>query len=180
MGDITEMVAGQRWRGWRIVMWGTAAFLLVLPAIAMQVTPEVDWTASDFVVMGAMLGTACIACELVAREFGSGSYRIAAIIAVGTAFVTVWANLAVGMIGDEDNALNLLFGAVLAIALVGAIAADFKPAGMSRAMAITGIAQGLAGAVGLGDDPRGAAFSMALALPWFASAWLFRRAARKG
>ena len=176
MEAITELVAGHRWRVWRIVMWGTAALLLSLPAIAMQFTPDVHWTASDFVVMGTMLGTACIACEAAARVSGSGAYRIATGIAVGVAFVTVWANLAVGMIGDEGNPLNLLFGGVLAIALMGSIVADFRPSGMARTMIVTGVAQGLAGTAGLATDPRGAAFSLAFALPWFLSAGLFRKA----
>ena len=33
---------------WRPAIWGAAAFLLVLPAVAMQFTSEVNWTASDF------------------------------------------------------------------------------------------------------------------------------------
>jgi hypothetical protein len=179
MGDITQLVAGERWRGWRIAMWGAAAILLSLPAIAMQFTSDVNWTASDFVVMGTMLGTACMACEAAARVSGSGSYRVATGIAVGVAFVTVWANLAVGMIGDEGNSLNLLFGGVLALALVGSIVADFRPAGMARTMVVTGVAQGLAGAAGLFTDPRGAAFSMAFALPWLLSACQFRKASRE-
>jgi hypothetical protein len=179
MGDFAQIVAGERWRGWRIAMWGIAAGLLLLPAIAMRFTPDVNWSASDFVVMGAMLGTACIACEAAARVSGNGSYRLAAAIAVGMAFVTVWANLAVGMIGDEGNPLNLLFGGVLAIALVGAIMAGFEAPGMARTMVVTGIAQALAGAAGLPSDPRGAVFSMAFALPWLLSAWLFRKAARE-
>ena len=57
--NITEIVAGRRWKGWRIAMWGTAAFLLLLPAVAMQFTSEVDWGPGDFMVMGVMLLTAC-------------------------------------------------------------------------------------------------------------------------
>jgi hypothetical protein len=77
MGDITQILAGERWRGWRIAMWGTAACLL------------------------------------------------------------------------------------------------------ASAMVVTGVAQGFAGAAGLATDPRGAVFSMAFALPWFLSAWLFRKGARE-
>jgi hypothetical protein len=179
MGDITEMVAGERWRGWRIAMWGTAALLLLLPLVAMQSTSEVDWSASDFIVMGAMLATARGARELAARASGKGSYRIAAGVAVGVSFLTVWANLAVGMIGDEGNPLNLLFGGVLAIALTGAIVTRFEAGGMARAMAVTAAAQAAAGAIGLSTDIHGAVLSMAFAVPWLASAWLFRKAARE-
>ena len=108
----------------------------------------------------------------------NGSYRVAALVALATAFLTVWANLAVGMIGSEDNPLNLLFGGVLAVALAGAIVARFQPAGMVRAMAVTAAGQALAGAAGLSTDVRGAVFSMAFAVPWVVSAALFRKAAR--
>jgi hypothetical protein len=179
MGHFMQMIEGERWRGWRTAMWGTAAVLLLLPLIAMRFTAEVNWSGSDFLVMAVMLATACGACELAARASGNGSYRIAAAIAVGISFLTVWANLAVGMIGGEGNPLNLLFGGVLAIALTGAIVARFQPAGMARAMAITAAAQALAGAVGLSTDMRGAFLSMSFALPWLLSAWLFRKAARE-
>jgi hypothetical protein len=180
MGGITQIVAGERWRGWRIAMWGTAAFLLLLPAWVMRFTSEVDWAGRDFITIGIMLAAACATCELAARASGNGAYRIGAGIAVATAFLTVWANLAVGMIGEEGNPLNLLFGGVLAIALAGAILARFQPAGMARAMIVTAVAQFAAGAIGLSSDTRGAMFSMAFAAPWLLSVWLFRKAAREG
>ena len=55
---------GDLWRLFRWVMWGGAALLLALPLVAMQFTSEVNWTASDFVVMGAMLGIAAGTVEL--------------------------------------------------------------------------------------------------------------------
>ena len=179
MGGITHIVAGERWRGWRIAMWGTAAFLLLLPAIAMRFTGAVDWDGRDFVTIGIMLAAACATCELAARASGNGAYRTAAGVAVAAAFVTVWANLAVGMIGDDGNPLNLLFGGVLAIALAGAILVRFQSVGMARAMIATAVVQCAVGAVGLSSDTRGAMFSMTFAAPWLLSAWLFRKAARE-
>jgi len=178
MADVTNVMAGERWSRWRLAMWSAAAMLLALPALAMRFTPEVVWTASDFIIMGIMLGSACLACELAARASGNGAYRVAAIVAVGTAFLTVWVNLAVGMVGSEDNSYNLLFGGVLALALAGGIAARFRAAGLSLAMAGTGIAQAAVGAFGLTADTRGAVFSMLFAAPWLLSALLFRKAAR--
>ncbi len=177
MVDITQMVAGERWRGWRIAMWGSAAFLLLLPAVAMRLTSEVDWDARDFVTIGIMLAAACSICELAARVSSNGAYRTAAGVAVGTAFLIVWVNLAVGMIGDEGNPVNLLFGGVLAVALTGSIVARFEPSGMVRAMVATVVTQIAAAAVGLSIDPRGACISMAFAAPWLLSAWLFRKSA---
>ena len=180
MTDLTQILAGDRWSYWRIAMWGGAALLLSLPAIAMQLNASgVDWSAGDFIVMGAMLGVACGACELAARASGNGSYRVAAGIAIGTAFLTVWVNLAVGMIGPEDNPYNQLFGGVLLLALGGSVAARFRPRGIAWAMVAAAIAQAVLGAIGLPVDQRGAIFSMIFALPWLLSALLFRRAARE-
>jgi hypothetical protein len=180
MTDLTNIVAGGRWAYWRIAMWGGAAVLLMLPAIAMQFHAEgVVWTASDFIAMGVMLGVACGACELVARASGNGAYRFAGGIAVATAFLTVWVNLAVGMIGSEDNPYNQLFGCVLLVALGGSVAARFRASGMAWAMGAAAVLQAGLGAIGMGSDHRGGVFSMIFALPWLVSALMFRKAARE-
>jgi hypothetical protein len=163
------------WRTLRFAGWGFAAVLLLLPAIAMQSTGEVDWRASDFIVMGALLGTIGLTTEFLVRRSGNTAYRIGAVIAMATAFLTIWVNLAVGMIGDE-NPYNLLFGGVLAIALAGSILSDFKPAGMAKTMFAAAVAQALVAAGGFPTDPRGALFSMMFTVPWILAAGLFRRA----
>jgi hypothetical protein len=105
---------------WRVAMWGGAAALLALPAIAMAFFPTagVDWSGSDFVLMGVMLFIACTAVEVGAHMADNFPYLGGVIFAVATGFVTVWANLAVGMIGDEGNPANLAFLGVLALAVV--------------------------------------------------------------
>ncbi|GAB3514100.1 hypothetical protein MNQ95_01515 [Pseudoxanthomonas daejeonensis] len=84
-------------RGWRRLMWGGAAILLALPALAMQFTREVTWGPGDFLVFGAMLLAACSACEVAVRLFKNRPSRLLAIAAVGLAFALVWAELAVGI-----------------------------------------------------------------------------------
>jgi hypothetical protein len=139
----------------------------------------VDWSLGDFIVMGVMLGVACGLCELVAWASDNGATRIAAGIAIGAAFLTVWANLAVGMIGSEDNPYNQLFGGVLVVALAGSAVARFRPGGMAWAMAAAAAMQAVLAGIGFAADPRGAAFSMAFAVPWLLAALLFRKAAGK-
>jgi hypothetical protein len=177
--DITEIVAGNRWKGWRIAMWGTAAFLLSLPAIAMQFANEVNWGPEDFIVMGLMLLTACTLCELAARASENGAFRIAAGIAVLAGFLTVWVNLAVGMIGSEGNPMNLMFAGVLGIAILGSIVAQFRADRMAVAMTAAAVAQAAAGGFGMLTDVRGGIFSACFAVFWLASAGLFRIAARR-
>lgn len=169
-------------------VWGAAALILLLPLVAMQFTDEVDWDETDFIVVGAMLAVACGACELAARMTGSSAYRTAVGVAVAAAFILVWMNLAVGIIGSEDNPANLMYGGVLAVGIIGAAIARFQPDGMAHALVATALAQTLAGIIALiaGWGSTGAnwpqvivVLTMFFAAVWLISAWLFRRAARK-
>ena len=166
------------WSGWRIAAWSIPVLLLLLPAAAMQFTSEVDWTASDFVFAAVLFGSVGIAFELIVRKSDSLAYRLGASLAVIAAFLTIWVNGAVGMIGSEGNPYNLVFGGVLLIALVGAISARFEASGMTRAMTATAVAQAAAGSIGLSSDPLGAVFSMGFAGFWLLAAALFWKAGR--
>lgn len=176
----------------RPFIWGAAAVLLLLPAIAMRFTTEVDWTGSDFVVMGVMLATACGIYELGVWLSGDTAYRAAFGIAALAGFLTVWVNLAVGMIGSEGNPLNLMFGGVLLVAALGSLLALFRARGMAWAMGATAVAQLLAAAValavglsaGTGEQAgpplaREVLLTACFAVPWLASAMLFRKAAER-
>ena len=109
---------------WSLAIWGTAACLLLLPAIAMRFPGSgVDWDARDFIIMGVMFAIACGTYELATRLSDNVAYRAAAGIAIVTGFLTVWVNMAVGMLGSERNPANLLFGGVLLVGIVGAVIA---------------------------------------------------------
>jgi peptidoglycan/LPS O-acetylase OafA/YrhL len=62
------------------------------------------------------------------------AYRIAFGLALLAAFLIVWMNLAVGIIGEPDDLANLMYAGVLAIGAVGAIIARFQPEGMKHTM----------------------------------------------
>jgi uncharacterized membrane protein len=165
-----------------------AALLLLLPLAAMQFTGEVAWDETDSIVMGAMLFGACGAFELAARMTGNIAYRAAVGVAVVAAFILIWMNLAVGIIGSEDNPANLMYGGVLGVGIVGALIVRFQPDGMARALAGTALAQALVGAIAviLGLGSTGANWPGAIlfltgffAALWLISAWLFRKAARE-
>jgi hypothetical protein len=178
---------GQRlWNALRVVGWGFAAVILLLPLVAMQFTSEVDWGFGDFVVMGALLGGSGLVLELATQKSASLCYRFGATFAVAAAFLLVWVNLAVGFLGDEGNPANLLFLGVIAIAIIGAIVARARPAGLANAMLIAAGAQVLAGATGLAagwaspgsEGIYEVMLGTGLFTPlWLLSAWLFRKAA---
>jgi len=188
MAETAREDGGQRGTLWRMARWGTAALVLMLPLVGMQFTDEVNWTGTDFAVMGAMLATVCGTYELAAWMTGNRAYRAAVGVAVGAAFLLVWLNLAVGIIGTEHDPANLIFGGVLAVGIIGAVIARFQPHGMARALFATALAQALVAVIaliaGLGSTgpvwPRDililTGFFAAL---WLISAWLFRKAARE-
>ena len=75
--------------------------MLLLPLIAMRFSDDVVWDVTDFAIFGAMLFGACGVYDLTTRMTGSGAYRAAIGIAVVAAFILIWINLAVGIIGSE-------------------------------------------------------------------------------
>lgn len=163
-----------RGRPWRIVGWGTAAFLLLLPLVT-----NAPWTLSDYVVMGILLGSLGLAFEFLVRKSRSLAYRLGAALAAITGFLTLWINLAVGMIGSDDNPYNQMFAGVLLVGIFGAFVARFRAGGMALAMLVTAIAQAATGAFGLSADLRGGVLSMAFAGLWVLAAALFWNAARE-
>ena len=89
------------WPSWRVALWGAAAFVLLVPLVATQVTEEVGWDRTDFVIFGAMLVAACTAYEIAARLTRSTAYRAVAGNLIALAFFLVWLDLAVGIVGSN-------------------------------------------------------------------------------
>ena len=117
------------------------AFILLIPLVAMQFSDEVNWSVFDFVVAGALLFGSGLAFELVARKGGNVAYRAAVGVAVAAALLLVWINLAVGIIGSEDNPVNGLYFLVIFIGIIGVAIARFRPRAMAWALFATALAQ---------------------------------------
>lgn len=173
------------WPWLRIAFWGAAAALFSLPLIAMQFSDDVTWSAGDFVVLGALLVAPGLIYELVVRTTSSGWYRAGAVIALATTVLLVFINGAVGIIGSENNDANLMYGAVLGIWIVVAVAGRFRASGMARAMVAAAAAQALVAVIAMiagagSDSPRWPLHIVALTgvfvAMWMAAAWLFQRA----
>lgn len=163
----------------RFAAWGGAAFLFLLPLVAMQFSAEVDWSPFDFMIWGAMLLVALGAVEVALRASGSLAYRLAALAGIGAGFLLVWINLAVGIIGSEDFAANLLYAGVLAIGVVGAIVARFRASGLWVVLAVMAVAQLAVGVLALVMSWDGRILlDGAFALVWLLASGLFRWAAR--
>lgn len=163
---------------WRLALWGGALLALALPYFAMQFSSEMNWTVFDFGVFGVMLAVACGGVELAVHLSEKNSYRLAAILTLGGGFLMVWANLAVGIIGNENNPQNLFFFGVLAAGLIGALLTKFKAGGLAmtlRVMAALQLLLGLAAwALGWAFLPVFTLFYVAL---WLIAAQLFAKTA---
>jgi hypothetical protein len=158
------------------------ALLLLVPLLA-----GAPWSLGDFVLAGGLLIGTGVAYELVASRGWNIAYRAAVGIALATGLLLVCSNLAVGIIGSEDNPANLMYFGVLALGIGGAFIARFQSRGMARALIATAIAQALVTVIAItvwrppanfrAVEVFGNVFFVAL---WIVSAFLFRRAEGRG
>lgn len=114
------------------------------------------------------------------------AHRLAVCLALAAALMLIWLSLGVGIIGRDGDPANLMYFGVLAVGILGALIARFRPRGMARALLATALAQAVVGAIaliaGLGrpwSEPLEIVGLTGMFVALFAgSAWLFGRAAR--
>jgi len=149
MTEKPEDGGGLRGRRWRVAAWSTAAFMLLGPLIAMQVTDQVVWDVTDFAVFAALLVGVGVTFELAVRQTDNTAYRSAVGVALTASFLLLWVVGAVGIIGDGGDGADLMYGGVLAVGIIGAIIARFQPHGMARALIAAAVAQALVAGIAL-------------------------------
>ena len=183
---MSEIVARRMASPWRIIGWGTAVALLAAPFVAMQLHAEgVDWSLGDFIVAGTIFAIIGGLLELAVWKIRSGWYRAAVAVGLLGYLLAIWSNLAVGIVGSENNPANQLFFLALLIGIAGACVARFRAKGMAYAMLVTAVSLWVAytiASLGSTDEPfvkhgvelAGTSIFAAILL---GSAWLFRRAA---
>ncbi len=163
----------------RLILWGGAAALMTIPVLARRVSEEVAWDPGDFMFLAILVAVTGAVFEGAARVSAGRAYLAGVTLAVATAAVESWINLAVGIVESEDEPVNLVFAGVVAVAAIGAALARLRPGGMARAMVAAAGAQVAAFAAvlatGLGFTGPITIFFTAL---WLIAAWLFRRAAQ--
>jgi hypothetical protein len=147
----------------------------------------VTWDILDFAVFATMLAGVSVIYGLTKRTSDDIAYRSAVGVALAAAFILIWVNGAVGIIGDAGNDANLMFFGVLGVGVLGAIVARFQPRGMARALYATAVAQCLVAVIAVTADlgstgpiwPRDIlALTVFLTALWLLSARLFGNAAR--
>lgn len=182
MSITANPAAGRRFNIWRIIGWGGAAALVLAPLVAMQFTNEVNWDETDFIFAAVVFGFVGGLNELAVRKSANWYFRFGSVFAVLAGFMVIWSNLAVCMIGNEDNPVNLWFGAVLLISITGSIMSRFLGGILPQAMFAAGSVQAAIGIFAgiFGADPRGGIITILLSAAWFISSLLFWCAHRSG
>ena len=74
--------------------------ILSIPLMAMQFTKEVNWTISDFLVMGILLFTTVFTIDFVLKKLKTLKSRLILIVGTVVLLALVWAELAVGIFGS--------------------------------------------------------------------------------
>jgi hypothetical protein len=179
-------LAHRPWDGRRVARWAVAATLLLIPALAMQIPDSgFNWSVGDFVFAGSMIGGTTLLYERAAKQPGGWAYRAGAAIALAACFLLIWINLAVGIVGNEDDPHNAAYFCEVLVAAATAFTAALRPAAMARAMLATAgfqlLVTVLSAAAGWGaNEPPGAlallGLNIAFATLWLVSAALFWRA----
>lgn len=124
-------------------------FLLMIPLIAMQFTDEVVWTLGDFLFAGTLIFGTGLTYKLATRTSGNTAYKVAVGIALASGFMLIWGNGAVGIIGSENNPINMWYYGVALLGIIGALIVRFQSKGMMITMFTMALAQALVAAVAL-------------------------------
>jgi hypothetical protein len=152
----------------------------------MQFTNEVQW--NEAVAYSVMLLVAGGFYELwLWLKTRVSAYRIAFSVGLAGVLLLGWVSGAVGIIGSENNPINLLYWAVPAVLLIGSLMSRFKPHGMARTLFATAVVQMLVPTFAFFVWPAQASwgeagvigvfvFNSIFAMLFVVSALLFRRA----
>ena len=107
------------------VALGSLLFLLI-PFTASFLSEEMDWSPFDYILVWIMLFLTGSAYSFVTRNSKDAVYRIAVGLAVVSGLMLTWVNLAVGLIGSEDNPINLSYFFILALGILASFMMRFR------------------------------------------------------
>lgn len=74
--------------------------LLSIPLAGNLFSKEVNWSASDFLIAGALIFTAAFLINLVRNKIKKQSHKVLICIFILLALASIWAELAVGIFGS--------------------------------------------------------------------------------
>lgn len=161
--------------------------IMLVPLMAMQFTNEVNWDITDFLVGGTLFLVTGLSYEVVATKAANKIYRTAIGLGLFTSLLLIWINLAVGLIGSENNPANWMYAAVLGVVYGGAFASRLKVETMVWVMCAAAVSQILVAFIAIiaGWGQEGAnwpwsivGINLIFASMWLGTAGLFERASK--
>lgn len=72
----------------------------MVPLVAMQFTKEVNWTLSDFLIMGILLFATVFTIDFVLKKVKTFKSRLILVFGILALLILIWAELAVGIFGS--------------------------------------------------------------------------------
>lgn len=73
--------------------------LLIIPLIGMNLTDEIDWTLSDFIISGLILLVFSLTINFIILRISNRKKRVFYITILFILFMLVWTELALGIFG---------------------------------------------------------------------------------
>ncbi len=166
-----------------------SVLFLLAQVVGTLATDEIAWGPGDFLFAGVMFAGIGLGNEVAARRADTTAYKVAIGVALAAGIFLIWSALAVGIVGATGDPADLMYAGVVAVGVIGAVIARFRPLGMARALLATAFAQAVAAVIALLAGKHEAPISsvaeilgingMFVAL-FAGSAWLFQQAARAG
>jgi len=83
-----------------ILIYSIPFLILSIPLIAMQFTREVNWTFSDFLIMGILLFATAFTIDFVLKKFKTLKSRLILVVGILALLFLIWTELAVGIFGS--------------------------------------------------------------------------------
>ena len=83
-----------------VLLFSIPFVLLSIPLIAMQFTKEVNWTLSDFLIMGILLFATVFTIDFVLKKVKTFKSRLILVLGIIALLLIIWAEMAVGIFGS--------------------------------------------------------------------------------
>lgn len=124
----------------RLIVWTIILVLVLTIFIAMQFTSEVQWNEviAYIVILLIAGGVYELWHWLKTRD---KIYRIAFGVGLTGMFLLGWVSGAVGIIGSENNSVNLMYWSVPVVGLIGSLISRFNPHGMALTLFAVALVQ---------------------------------------
>lgn len=137
----------------RIIVWTVVGVLILLLPLAMLFTNEVQWNETfAYCIMLLAIGGIYELWRWLKTK--SMKYHFAFDVGLFGMIFLGWVSGAIGIIGSENNPLNLMYWAVPIVGFIGSVISQLKSRGMTRTLFTVAIVQFLVPVIALIISPE--------------------------